>query len=284
MAQTVYEIVTDRIIAQLEKGCVPWQKPWTSNGPRNLVSKKAYRGVNVLLLADTSFSSPWWLTFKQAKQLGGTVRKGEKSTIVVFWKMLAKKQTKEQQEKGTKAGFIPMLRYFRVFNSEQCDGLKIPAEDQKAVNPIQDCESLVSSMPYAPKIEHGGDRACYSPSPDRVKMPVRNSFNSPEGYYSTMFHELVHSTGHKSRLDRGFSADPQPFGSEDYSKEELVAEVGAAMLCGVVGIENTISNSAAYLKSWLGALRNDSKLIVCAAAKAQKAADCIRGITFENAS
>ena len=281
MANTVYQIVTERIIEQLEKGCAPWQKPWSIEAPKNLISKKAYRGINTLLLAGSPYKSPYWLTYKQAAQLGGHVCKGAKSTIVVFWKMLEKKRTQEQVEQDTKAGQIPLLRYYRIFNSEQCDGISasVPANNKPPVSPIDECERLSESMPNPPKLEHGGARAFYSPSLDKVQMPIRDSFTDAQAYYSTLFHELTHSTGSKSRLDRGLSDSLRPFGSEDYSKEELVAEIGAAMLCGVAGIDNagTLNRSASYLETWLERLRGDSKLVVHAAAQAQKAADYIQG-------
>lgn len=283
MPNTVYQIVTERIIEQLEKGCVPWEKPWATEAPKNLTSKKAYRGVNILLLSGNPYASPWWLTYRQAQQLGGNVRKGEKSTLVVFWKWLEKKRTQEQEQEGKQAGHIPLLRYYRVFNSEQCDGITVPARNKPPVNPIEECERLAASMPSPPKLEHGGDRAFYCPPLDKVQMPVRDSFTDAQAYYSTIFHELTHSTGSKARLDRGLSDSLRPFGSPDYSKEELVAEIGAAMLCGIAGIENaaTVKRSASYLHSWLDRLRGDSKLVVHASAQAQKAADYIQGIVHE---
>lgn len=202
--------------------------------------------------------------------------------MVVFWKMLEKKRTQEQIEKDAKVGHIPLLRYYRIFNSEQCDGISasVPANNKPPVSPIEECERLSDSMPNPPKLEHGGSRASYSPSLDKVQIPIRDSFTDSQAYYSTLFHELTHSTGHAARLDRGLSDSLRPFGSEDYSKEELVAEIGAAMLCAVAGIENTatLNRSASYLESRLERLRGDSKLIVHAAAQAQKAADYVQGI------
>ena len=288
----VYSIITDRIISLLEAGTVPWQKPWTgirnADGsavmPANFVSKKAYRGVNVFLLSAVRFTCPYWLTYRQASELGGNVKKGEKGFPVVFWKRLIveDKVTKERK-------VISMLRYYTVFNIEQCEGISwekpapIPAPETPSFNPIEECVRIVDAMPAKPDIRHLGNRACYSPFLDIVQMPVAESFEKPEAYYSTLFHELTHATGHKSRLDRkGISTELAGFGSETYSKEELVAEMGASFLCGFAGIVNsTIDNSAAYIASWLRKLKDDRKLVVFAAAQAQRASDFILGITFD---
>jgi antirestriction protein ArdC len=242
--------------------------------PANLVTKKPYRGINVFLLALQGYGSQFWLTFNQAKQLGGNVRKGEHGTKIVFWKF-------DTYEKEAEGGEIEerkfaFLRYFTVFNLEQTEGLKALLELPPAF-PIESAESLVSGMPNPPAFEQDS-RASYIPSLDVVTMPSRKAFASQEEYYSTLFHELTHSTGHAKRLEReGFDV-PQQFGSESYSKEELIAEMGSAMLCGVAGIEqSTLANSAAYLKTWIARLRADSKLVISAASAAQKAADYIRG-------
>ena len=281
----VYEIITARIISQLESGTVPWHKPWNvgpHGGPQNLVSKKGYRGVNVFLLSCMPYTMPYWVSYKQAQQLGGHVRKGEKSTPVVFWKWLEKENLKTG-----KPDKIPLLRYYRVFNVSQCDGIdgKIPQVDEQEVEsfePIAECERIVETMPDRPDIRHGMDGGFYQPSNDFVGMPDRERFDSPESYYSTLFHELTHSTGHTSRLNRKGIVTVAGFGSQTYSKEELVAEMGASFLSGHVGIEaDTIDNSASYIASWLKRLRDDKKLVVQAAAQAQKAVDFIRGIKWE---
>ena len=249
---------------------------------RNLISKKAYRGINVFLLGCAGFTSPYWLTFKQAKELGGSVKKGERGNIVVFWKWLFKE---EEQENGEiEEVKIPMLRYYTVFNVDQCEGIPadiIPALDDNTntLEPIEAAEQLISSMPLCPSISYGGNRAFYSPSADRVQLPALEQYEIAEEYYSTAFHELAHSTGHKSRLNRKEITSHNPFGSKEYSKEELTAEMTASYLCAVTGIEQaTIENSAAYIQGWLKKLKDDRKMIVYAAAAAQKAADFIRGI------
>ncbi len=270
---TTYEIVTETIIRQLESGVAPWRKPWHTGVPANFVSKKEYRGINIFLLAFQGFGSRYWLTYRQAQALGGSVRKGERGTKVVFWKIDEyQKQNAETGEKETRNSIL--LRYYTVFNLEQCDGIKSP-DFAPAIHPLGQCENIVNSMPSPPGFEQEA-QACYRPSTDTVGMPARSGFDSAEKYYSTFFHELTHSTGHPSRVGREGIMNHNPFGSEDYSKEELVAEMGAAMLCGVAGIESqTLDNSAAYLQTWIERLRSDSRLVVSAASQAQKAADYI---------
>lgn len=283
-----YQIMTDRICALLEKGEIPWRRPWKQSGglmPQNLRSRKEYRGINPLLLACAGYSSPYWLTYKQASELGGQVRKGESGFPVVFWKWLDGKDRDTGEAKR-----IPLLRYYTVFNVAQCDGLdgKVPdhgIDPGAAFDPIERCERVVSGYSGAPEIRSGGDRACYSPARDLVMMPERTAFSTAESYYSVLFHELGHSTGHASRLKRDGITDTVMFGSHEYSKEELVAEMTAAFLSGHCAIDGqTVENSAAYIQSWLKKLRNDKSMIVSAAAQAQKAADLILGKRFDNAS
>jgi antirestriction protein ArdC len=230
---TVSEIITESILKQLEQGVAPWRKPWSTSIPRNLISKKSYRGLNVFLLATQGYGSPYWVTLNHAKQLGAHVRQGQKSTPVSFWKF--KEYAKESPDTGeTENKTSVLLRYYRVFNIEQCEGLTaLHGDDRKSVNPIAGCESMANRMSNGPKIEQHS-RAFYRSSEDVVGMPSRNCFESPEAYYTTLFHELTHSTGHSSRLNRfeENSADHQ-FGSESYSKEELIAEMGAMMLAGI---------------------------------------------------
>ena len=272
---TTYEIVTDTIIKQLEVGVAPWRKPWHTGMPMNLVSRKEYRGINIFLLAFQGYGSRYWLTYRQALSLGGNVKKGERGSKVVFWKI------GEYQKEDAETGELEdrksiLLRYYTVFNLDQCEGIESP-EPVPAINPIEQCEGIVRSMPNPPAFEQEA-QACYRPAIDTVGMPARSAFHSSEEYYSTLFHELTHSTGHPSRLAREGIMKHNPFGSEDYSKEELIAEMGAAMVCGVAGIESkTLDNSAAYLQSWISRLKSDSRLVVSAAAQAQKAADYILG-------
>ena len=268
-----YDRITERIIALLEQGTVPWHKPWKAKTglPRNLITKKPYRGVNVFLLLSMSYESPFWLTFHQAQELGASVRKSEKSCPVVFWKQL-----KVEDEESGEARKIPLLRIYPVFNSSQCEGLKaLPAVEDVPIAATKPAE-LVANMPHPPVIKHGMSRAFYSPSRDEVGIPDRERFDSETGYYATLLHELVHSTGHKSRLHRTTLVENTGFGSDPYSREELIAELGSAFLCGYAEIvDRTIDNSAAYLNGWLARLRHDRTLMVQAAAQAQKAADYI---------
>ena len=278
MKNDVYQVVTDRIIKLLESGTVPWHRPWKGGdqAPRNFVSKKAYRGINLFLLNAAGFTSPFWLTFNQVQSRDGRVKKGEKSFPVVFWKIF------EEDEHGTTKK-IPFLRYHSVFNVAQCEGINLPAppEINGTFHPIEKCEGVVAHMPRPPAIEHGG-RAAYSPSVDRVTMPETTLFESAEAYYGTLFHELTHATGHVSRLNRKEITDPIHFGSNPYSREELVAEMGAAFLSGHCGIENaTLDQSASYIQNWLEQLKDDRKLVVHAAAHAQKACDFILDVKPE---
>ncbi len=270
---TAYEIVTESIIRQLKSGVAPWHKPWRAEMPANLVSKKEYRGINIFLLTFQGYGSRYWMTYRQAQLAGGNVRKREHGTKVVFWKI---GEYRKQNEKTgeTEDHKSVLLRYYTVFNLEQCEGIK-PPDPRQIINPIEQCEGIIKHMPNAPSFIQDS-RAFYQPSTDIVGMPARSAFHSSEEYYATVFHELTHSTGHSSRLSREGILNHNPFGSDDYSKEELVAEMGAAMLCGVAGIEShTIENSAAYLQTWITRLQSDVRLIVSAASQAQKAADYI---------
>jgi len=291
----VEEIITDRIVKMLEGGTVPWYKPWGNrqNGrypsPRNAITKRHYRGINVFMLASQSYGSPYWLTYKEALHLGGHVRQGEHGTPIVFWKWLSRDVEKDD---GTIAErHFPMLRYYTVFNAEQTEGCRLPADandgtiPEPAFNPIEACEAVYANMPNRPSLEHGatmaitrGNRfeAYYSVGSDTVVMPRRQAFDSPEFYYSVLYHELTHSTGAGRRLNRPTLNQALRFGDTNYSKEELVAEMGAAFLAGHIGIEQVaLTNNAAYLASWIRTLKGDARLVIQAAAAAQKAVDFI---------
>jgi len=273
---TVYEIITSQILAELEKGEVPWRKPWCTLPPANLITKKPYRGINVFLLAVRGYGSPYWLTFNQARQLGGNVRKGEHGAKIVFWKSFTHETETDDGEMEERKSAV--LRYYTIFNLEQTEGLKALLTPPFAA-PIESAESLVKGMPNPPAFEQDA-QAAYISSRDVVTMPSRSAFHSQAEYYSTLFHELTHSTGHAKRLAREGFDNPQKFGSESYSREELIAEMGSAMLCGVAGLaQSTLDNSAAYLRGWINKLRGDSRLVISAASAAQKAADYIRGLS-----
>jgi antirestriction protein ArdC len=271
---STYDRITTQILQTLMRGVVPWHQPWTAGIPRNLVSRQPYRGINVWLTASAGFASPYWLTFNQAKGLGGSIQKGAKGTPVVFWKWCDVESNAEE----TNPRRVPLVRAYTVFNAEQTTGIEMPGDsDMPTFQPIECCEVLVASMPQRPSILHGEARAYYRPLIDAIHMPHPAWFDGAEAYYSTLFHELTHSTGHVSRLNRSTLTDLCPFGSTNYSKEELVAEMGAAFLCGVCGIENrTVDNSAAYIASWLRVLNDDRQIVTLAAAQAQRAADYIQ--------
>jgi antirestriction protein ArdC len=281
MNEKSYDRITERIVALLEQGTVPWHKPWQvqTGMPRNLVTQKPYRGINTFLLMAMGYESPHWLTVRQANQLGGKIKKGEKACPVVFWKPMevTDKESGEMEK-------IPFLRLYHVFNVAQCEGLKnMPTTDETAFA-VRIPAEIVAGMPQPPAVKHGMTEAFYSPSNDTVGMPERKRFETEDGYHASLFHELVHSTGHEKRLKRLSITERNGFGSDPYCKEELIAELGSAYLCGQAGImERTIDNSAAYLEGWLKQLKNDRTLIVYAAAQAQKAADFILGRTPESA-
>jgi len=287
----VYSIVTERIIEKLEAGTIPWHKPWRSIGaPQNLVSKKSYRGINVWLLTMQGYISPYWATLRQINELGGRVRKGEKSTPVVFWRIYLdgvevransdQHEPEHEQEEGQgRRRFV--LRYYSIFNTEQCElpasvSEKLAFPEQRQLDPIEACEKILTGMPNPPEIVHAGDQAFYSPITDRITMPPRGLFENAEEYWSTFWHEAGHASGHRKRLNRDSITEAAPFGSATYSVEEIVAEMTAAYLCGITGIENrTIDNSAAYVAGWLRQLRDQRNLIIHAAAQAQRACDYI---------
>jgi antirestriction protein ArdC len=289
MALDIYKAVTDRIVELLEQGTVPWRQPIRSSGgegtfPTNFASDRAYRGINVFLLAVTAwvegYESPYWLTFRQAKEEGGHVRKGEKGSLVIFWKQYA-----TQDRESGKDITVPVLRHYTVFNTEQCEGIEArspatPEVDagEQVFSPIETAAAIVAGFKGGPRIEHKGGRAFYRPKEDLIRIAEPDRFVDPESYYATLFHELVHATGHSSRLDRGLDANLSPFGSPDYSKEELVAEMGAAFLAAAAGIgQQTIEQSAAYIDGWRRKIGSDPKLVIHAAGAAQKASDWVLG-------
>lgn len=273
----IYQEVTDRIVGFLELGTAPWRNPikhGTGDGwPKNLSSGKRYRGINVLLLAmrgwESGFSSNYWMTFKQAKASGGQVCRGEKGSLVTFWKMYETKD-KDSGEDVT----VPVLKHYTTFNAEQIDGIEPPDQPNDGQNttpfePLAEAEKIVREFTDKPTIQHGGRRAFYRAATDQVQMPQPELFDQREEYYGTLFHELTHSTGHSKRLDRGLDTELTPFGSPDYSREELVAEMGAAFLCAAAGISPpTIEQSAAYLQGWIDVLKGDRRLVVNAAGAA----------------
>lgn len=277
----VYTLVTERIIEHLEKGTIPWRQPWTDAGmPTNLATGKEYRGVNVLLLASLCYQRNSFLTFRQAKELGGSVKKGEKSHPVVFWKRIEKENetTKEKE-------IIPLLRQYHVFNIAQCEGIppeKLPPVIECNNDPIKSCEDIIEKMRHRPEIRHEKHQAFYDSKYDFVNVPEPKTFVNSASYYGTLFHELLHSTGHASRLNRKELVEQGRFGSELYATEELTAEIGASYLKSRAGIPiEELENNAAYIQAWLKRLKNDKKCIVYASSQAQKATDFILNIERE---
>ncbi len=280
-AKSVYEMVTDRIIEQLENNIIPWEKPWTGikSGAFNRISKKPYSLLNQMLLKHDGE----YATFKQWTNLGGHVRKGEHAEIVTFWKI---QPIDEEQEDGTKiTRQIPLLRYYNVFHISQVENVKpLQKEELNDIEPIEKAEKVLHDYWTREniKVEHmGGDKAYYMPSHDLIHLPLFEQFINANEYYSTAFHESVHSTLKESRCNREEDRNGKlvAFGSDEYSKEELVAEIGSANLMNIIGIETgkSFRNSSAYIKNWLSVLRNDVKFIVSASSKAEKAVKYILG-------
>lgn len=275
MSVKVHEIVTQRILEELEKGVIPWRKTWQGSQPINYITRKQYRGINLLLLPHGGE----YLSYKQAKDLGGNVKKGEKAHMIVFYKML-----QNVDEESGKISNFPYLRYSNVFHISQCEGIESklePIEIDSSIEPIQAAQDIINDYVKRSKVTinhvEGSHRAYYSPTIDTVTLPVIGQFTSNNEYYSTNFHELAHSTGHKSRLKR--ITDVAAFGSETYSREELTAEITSAILMSISGIEQpeTFTNSVAYIHGWSRKLKEDNKAIITASSQAQKAADLILG-------
>lgn len=283
MARNLHAEITERILSALEAGVVPWRKPWHEYGsgamPRNAITGRAYSGVNVPLLwmarDEAKYSTSRWLTYKQALEAGGNVRKGEKGSPVVYVGAMEKEKDDGDKEK------IVFLKSFTVFNIQQCDGLEaLDDTTPPAINPGER-DGLAEAFLTASgaNITHGEARAYFASKQDRINLPLFESFTGSAEYYSTAFHELTHWTGHESRLNRTFG---KRFGDASYSAEELVAELGSAFLCAEFGYDNeTLDNSAAYIGHWRDVLKANDRLFAAAAAAASKAHDYLRGLTLE---
>jgi len=288
----VYQDVTDRMVAALERGTVPWHQTWSGSSggrPRSMSTGRPYSGINTWLLSlaafERGYTSPWWGTFRQVKALGGTVRKGQNArngcgaTHIVFWKAFTPKDARPDPDTG-EIRQAAVARLYGVFNADQTEGL--PARYHGGSEParIETAEDVIGAYlaaPGAPKLDHdGGSSAFYKIGPDEIHLPEASSFESAGHYYATAFHEMAHSTGHPSRLDIPESGGNH-FGDGRYSREELRAEMTAAYLCAETGLDSAglFGNSASYIASWLGELRSDRKLVISAAAAAQKAAGLV---------
>ena len=294
MKPDIYQQVTDRIIQQLEQGVVPWKSPYFSKVglPRNFSSGKAYQGINVFLLGSLRFTSPYFLTFIQAKELGGHVKKGEHGSLVVKYGTYTKED--EAPAEGEDAETRRYLKAYTVFHASQIEGIEFPEPQNLPELSVTEktvrAREIVAGMPNAPAFKEGAAVPCYRPGSDSVHMPEKRFFDSEEVYYSTLFHELTHSTGHGSRLARKSLLENKGIDAagdtahKTYAEEELVAEMGASFLNAHAGIaEDYFGNSAAYLQHWIDALHGkDAKnWIIRAASQAQKAANYILNIQPE---
>ena len=272
----IREIVTRKIIEGLEQGEIPWQKPWVGGGAVNHDINRSYRGLNQLTLSFVAEKNEWinrWVTFKSIKKHGWRIIKDESPQYIAFFKWIWK--DKDDHDEGK----FPLLRYYKVWSLsqlEEADEIEIPEPEE--FEPIEKAEQIVQGMPDAPSIEFGGNSAFYNIEGDYVGLPEQGNFDNIEGFYSALFHELGHSTGHPSRLNREIKNN---FGDEKYSLEELVAEFTSAFLCAESGIDNTVKNSTAYIQHWLKVLKNDRQMILTASSLAQKASDYILGITWD---
>lgn len=286
----VYEEVTQQVIAALEQGHVIWKQGWNSLGlPKNIIAGNRYRGWNLFYLNFITlykgYKTPYFITYKQAQDLGGNVRRGQKGYQIVYWALIEDKYktvTVTDDITGEEKEEHPQYRvpkFYVVFNIDQTEGIEFPKLEtlfQNKADKLEACEQIIDNMPHCPQIRNAGDRAYYTCATDKVTMPLPALFHSMEEYYSTLFHELAHSTGHETRLNRKELKEYDGFGGENYSKEELTAELTAAFLCAISGIEQkTLINSTAYMQGWLKALNNDKTLILKAASQAQAAADFI---------
>lgn len=290
----VYTRVTDKIIAELEKGVRPWMKPWNAEHAAGRITKplrfngQAYNGINVLMLwsaaMEKDFSAPIWMTFRQAQELGGNVRKGEKGELVVYANTLTRTEENDRGEEVEHA--IPYMKGYTVFNVEQIEGLPSHYYQlaQAVLDPVQRIEHAERFFAATgADIRHGGNQAYYAIGEDRVQLPPFESFRDAESYYATMAHEVTHWTRHPKRLDRSFGR--KSWGDEGYAQEELVAELGAAFLCADLGITPEVRDDhVAYIESWLKVLKNDKRAIFAAAAHAQRAADFLNGLQANAAS
>ena len=289
MTIDIAQLITDRIISELEKGATPWVKPWKrlkgqpgEGMPFNPVSGTLYRGMNHIWLSmmQGAYPAPYWVTFKQAQAMGGMVKAGEKGTPVVYWNVNRKETTGDNGEKVTSA--YAFIKHYYVFNVAQCEGLDLSIEAQPEPIPASFDQSpavmgLIDKLALKGGLHHGGDSAFFRPSTDSINMPPLAAFNDAGQYHATLLHESIHATGHDSRLKR---LTPARFGSEEYAYEELVAELGAAMLCAKLGIDGDLRH-AGYIESWLKALRNDKKFIISAAGKAQAALDWLMPVSVD---
>lgn len=284
MSTVAYEVITEQLIRAMQGGVIPWRKTWKGSFPCNAFNKNIYKGINKIVLGLTPYSDPRWATWNQIVEHGGNVKQGQEKnyTRIVLWSF-SKKVNKSTGEETS----VPFLKYFRIYNVEQCENLNLPelVDESENRDKIAEAEAIVEGYRNCPEIVSSGN-AWYSPVKDIIGMPDIAMFDSSDSYYATLFHEMAHSTGHSSRMDRKCLAKITKFGSIDYSKEELVAEFSAYFLCNACGIQNDRleENTTAYLQNWIQVLNSDPKIAVQSAGIAQKVADYILGIQQENNS
>jgi antirestriction protein ArdC len=264
------EIVTNKILEVMERGEIPWKKPWQALRPMS-VEGRPYQGINRILLSFEPYGDHRYLTYKKALALGGNVKKGQHGHTVVFWRI-----DRVQDDKTEETRTIPFMRLYTVFNVEQCEGLDIKPIEVHQFNPIEAAQGIMEGWHGMPRLQHKEPAAFYSPMLDYINMPKPETFYTDEGYYATLFHEMVHATGHESRLHR---FETNQYSHEAYSKEELVAEIGSAFLCAQAGIEvpEITENHAGYLQSWIRAIKGNHNLVITAASKAEHAYNMIVG-------
>jgi len=282
----VYDIITETVIKKLQEGIVPWNRPWVGGPPelpKSVSTKNYYQGINTWLLLMQCYDSPWWMTYNQCKKLDGKIIKGENYTPIIFWKLLDSKEDGEEKK-------VPLLRFYKVWNAEQTtlkDDKRFTEEDGEATfehTPIELAEKIWNGYKGKPPLKFNGGQAYYSPSKDYIGMPAKEQFKTPENYYSTLFHEMVHSTGHQDRLNRQGISILHNKGKHAYSKEELVAEMGASFLNALAGIEGQVDNSVAYIKTWIARLESSDNrtLLIEAGSKSKQAVNHIIGKEVED--
>ena len=274
----VFAVLTERLIEQLEKGIIPWRTPWSNAGiPRNLVSKHPYRGINLIVLASLGYAENVFVSFNQLKEIGAKPKTDEKACPVMFWKFPPKEEDTVVRKK-------PTLHYYSVFNITQCEDIpdSFQLSPTKVLGSIDTCEHVVSNMPQCPAIQNKMKTAFYDPLHDYINVPKQNTFATEEGYYTCLFHQLIHATGHHSRLGRKDLVELPEFGYSNFSHEELVAEIGTGYLQSYTGVLEEFSPSQEYLSGWIKRFKEDKHFAYSAAAKAQQAVDFILDLKNEH--
>ena len=292
MSEKVVQVLVSQIIEKIEaENLLPWQKPWSASQfqQKNYATGNVYQGFNQFVTAIQGYTSTGWITLNQIRKMKASILEGEfkKSTSIAFWKKKNIFEKNEDTGKNEIVGFyFRPVRFYNVWNIEQTDIEPEQTDiepEQTDIEPEQtDIETNDIASSFIMKdgklrLNHGGDQACYSPKRDTIVIPEKRTFHSPEGYHATLFHELVHSTGHDSRLNRKTLTNFSSFGDHDYSQEELVAEIGACVLCSIAGIQNNINNSASYLAGWIKKLKEEPSILLKASSQSQKAVDLITG-------